>query len=467
MLATLGATAALTVLSIVGAFLSVDGARRLFNSDPMVLFWLALTGLLLVGLVYFKKLLRSPASLAVHLGPVLVLIGAMYGSVRGHDVAARLGLHHRVPTGYMQIFEGQASSAVVDDQGRQVATLPFEIRLEDFWIEYYQESGPWRLGVDAPPPPGSRRRRMAEIRWTEGEDVEIPYVGASLEVLRYLPRARPDYDEDAVPTLEVIESDGRRSVVPAKVGEEFDLAHPEGTLKVVKVFGHLLVRDGQVVDVPDSDSNPAVKVELQAADGATSHRYAFASGALAGHGQGSDGLQLTYALPGESGAVADPDSELPAMEVLVRSDEGDELRGWLIARDARRPAALSLSPLVGSAPVRPGAAHHQGGVFLLLVGRDGDVRDYKSRLTVLGAGGQELAQQEIEVNSPLHYGGYHFYQHSYDNRAGRFTVLSVRSDAGLDLVWLGFAMLCFGVFWLFYGRPLVAWARSRRANDGN
>jgi len=43
--------AALTVLSIVGAFLGAERAKELFNSPALVFFWVALTVLLTGGML--------------------------------------------------------------------------------------------------------------------------------------------------------------------------------------------------------------------------------------------------------------------------------------------------------------------------------------------------------------------------------------------------------------------------------
>ena len=74
------------------------------------------------------------------------------------------------------------------------------------------------------------------------------------------------------------------------------------------------------------------------------------------------------------------------------------------------------------------------------------IRDYVSELQVI-RNAQVVAQKDIEVNHPLHFGGYHFYQHSYDAQAGQYTVLMVAPDTGLASVYGGFLMLCIGAFW--------------------
>ena len=81
----------------------------------------------------------------------------------------------------------------------------------------------------------------------------------------------------------------------------------------------------------------------------------------------------------------------------------------------------------------------------------GMVKDYFSDLVVI-KDGDEVLKKTIEVNDPLYYGGYHFYQSDYDHKNGRYTVLSVTSDTGLYAVFTGFFLLCLGVIWQFWGR---------------
>jgi len=95
----------LAVLSIVGAFLGADRAKDLFNSAPLIAYWFVLAALLAAGFVFFKRLIRSPAALGMHLGSLLVLVGAMWGSEAGHAVGRTLFDSEKVPGGYMVIHE--------------------------------------------------------------------------------------------------------------------------------------------------------------------------------------------------------------------------------------------------------------------------------------------------------------------------------------------------------------------------
>jgi hypothetical protein len=84
----------------------------------------------------------------------------------------------------------------------------------------------------------------------------------------------------------------------------------------------------------------------------------------------------------------------------------------------------------------------------------GVVRDYTSDLAVI-QNNQIVTGKIIEVNHPLHYGGYYFYQQSYDTQDGIYSILEVVSDSGLSIVYAGYLMLCTGAFWHFWLRHLL------------
>lgn len=341
----------------------------------------------------------------------------------------------------MRIFENESSNIVFDD-GKEVGKLPFKIGLSDFWIEYYGEddSTPWLLWVDAAPAEEEHGRRQETFDWAEGDKTELPLVGLKIEVLQYLPHASPG-------NLEVTQAGGKKTIVPADVNQEVSLDNSKGSLRIVKVFSHLIVQaDHEVVNVPHSNANPALKIEFDQPGKEKSHIYVY-TGAHSAHGQQIEGVKLQY-LPKK-----DPTSPLPAMEVLL-SDGDKKLHGWLVGKDPNRGASLPLTPLLGAAtkPADDDGHGHDPNSYLVMARRSTPIKDYKSSLVVADEGAV-VAEKVIEVNDPLHYGGYHFYQNSYDSQHGQYTVLFVKSDTGLLTVYAGFSLLCAGVFWSSWVRP--------------
>ena len=123
----------------------------------------------------------------------------------------------------------------------------------------------------------------------------------------------------------------------------------------------------------------------------------------------------------------------PALEVRIKYPDGSEITRYVFERF-------------------PGHSHPEDE-FLLSYHRT--IRDYISDLQVI-ENGKVATEASIEVNHPLRFGGYYFYQSSYDAEAGQYTVLSVTSDTGLTCVYAGYIMLCVGVFRHFWFRHLFS-----------
>jgi hypothetical protein len=384
----LAAIGLMIALSILGAFLGADRAKDLFNSTPLVAFWCALAALLIGGFVFFRRLVATPAGLAMHLGTLLVVAGAMWGSDQAHalrkewlggqaltleGVSAPLHLRairaicnplgitgDKTPSGFMVLFKGQTDNGLMDaDMTLRVGTLPYSLRLDDFWIEYYPvPDQPWGLIVLAP------------VTDAAGQPIHEHQV-----------------------------------IVPWKVGEESDVPHTSARLKVLQYLQHARAT----------------------ADG---------------------------------GATADAASPSAAMEVEL--SVGDRRQhAWLVPHGDEQVVRLDLGPILKNVPAGQGTDE---GPDLYFVSPLGDIKAYKSAVTVL-AGGQKAGQAVIEVNHPLHWGGYHFYQHSYDKRNEAYTVLHAVSDSGLWAVYLGLTLLVVGAFWRFWLEPAGAYLFSR-GRDG-
>ncbi len=124
-------------------------------------------------------------------------------------------------------------------------------------------------------------------------------------------------------------------------------------------------------------------------------------------------------------AVDDPNGgPNPALELLLTSPDGNETIKYVFER----------------------FAGHAGPDDKLLFHYQRMIRDYISVLEII-KDGKVVKKKDVEVNHPLHYAGYLFYQHSYDDEAQSYTILGVKSDSGLLAVHLGFTLLCAGVFW--------------------
>ena len=159
-----------------------------------------------------------------------------------------------------------------------------------------------------------------------------------------------------------------------------------------------------------------------------------------------------------------PDGRTPAIEVEATL-EGRTQRGWIVPEEGEAYGSLSLAPLAGPPPTMPPGA----ALRLYLLRPTPMPKDYLSDLVIL-EDGKPAARKTIEVNHPLHWGGYHIYQHAYDDAADgrRRTILSVVSDSGWSwgrwpgLVPLGFLLLATGTFWRFWVESMGTMRTARR-----
>ena len=318
----------LTVFSVYGAFIGAKDAKIFFNSIPMAVYWGLFLALLLAGFAAFKRLIRVPALLMIHLGCVAILIGGLWGSGKGQVIQKKLFGRELIGSGYVMAFPGQQTSQVQTGDGDDIRmeTLPFVVAVDDFRIEYYDPVG--ELLVTAP---------SAQKQWTMTDE----------------PKTSLD------------------------LGEAF------GSVQVLNIFKNCRISIGQ-----------------------------------------NGGETTAYDVPGQG--------YNPAVELLVTPPGGGEPRKRYIFEQ------------------NPGHAS-QGSPLAFQYRRNRrSISDYISDVRILAKPGDEecVAEKAIEVNHPLYYGGYHFYQSSYGQDRGRmYTVLSMTHATGLAWVFGGFLLMCVGISW--------------------
>ena len=361
----------LLILSVVGSVRGSQRAGILFNSNPLVIYWLAFTALLIIGILIFPRLIRKPGLLLIHLGCIFVLVGSMWSSNKGQAIEAKLTGREKIPQGYMAILEGHQKNKILEEQtDKELGQLPFEVRLEDFWIEYHWQTGTLHvrqdlnLDVDSKPPDDPNQLSAKSIDQTSSGDSP----------------------EEEFLTWQVA----------GRVGEELELPAPLKKVRVLRVVHNLKVAD-RITDRPYDTINPALEISVEWADGTERSVYVFPPGMP--HPLRTDGFEFVYE-PGDS---------------------------------------------------------------------DG-IKDYYSDLEVLDPINHVQKRKVIEVNKPLYYGRYHFYQSSYGHQSVNtsqgpqnrwYTVLSVVSNSGVSLTFFGYILLCTGVFWHCWFRHIITYFKNR------
>lgn len=81
-------------------------------------------------------------------------------------------------------------------------------------------------------------------------------------------------------------------------------------------------------------------------------------------------------------------------------------------------------------------------------------KDFISKVTIL-KDGKEIISADIRVNEPLRFGGYTFFQSSYDTESLSWSGLQAVKDPGVPVVYAGFILLTLGLVIVFYVNPLI------------
>ncbi len=453
----LALSAGLAGLSVIGSLpdalkrLGFDDPHAFFNSPLLIGLWGVLLFALAASIVLDPKILTRPFSLAMHLGPALVIIGAMVGSDIGIGIANKITGAKTVRSAEMVIFKGQASDELLgrrDNAYETIGKFPFRVRLDEFRTLYYPPK-PWPLLYMLPSDnPDNSRWPQGKLDWVLGRELVVPGTDLHVKVLEYIPSACATYANGIAGRLVITTRDGNTVELPAQAGQEAKLAEPNVTVRIEQVYSRLqAISEGgtmRVVNDANSNENPGVSVSITPAEGERMTRYVLARTSM--HKADAMGLQLTY-VRNAATAVPDPATQRPAMKLEYWRPPGEPRQAWVI-----------VDPLATFAGADAGDAH------LVLAQPETPPMQWESHITLL-EGDKEVGGGVVSVNHPLRVAGYDLYQQSYDREGGRYTVLGVVSTSGLTWVWVGFALLCVGVFGHFWIIPIVQ--RFRRPGDGN
>lgn len=126
----------------------------------------------------------------------------------------------------------------------------------------------------------------------------------------------------------------------------------------------------------------------------------------------------------------------PAIELEIKDKSGNLKKVWAFARfpDMHQETGAEFKFVYNWAERRP--------------------KDFISRVSIL-KGGKEIINQDIRVNEPMRFGGYTFFQSSYDNQALSWSGLQVVKDPGVPVIYFGFILLILGLVMIFYINPLT------------
>jgi hypothetical protein len=431
--------ALLIVFSIYGAFLGAAKAQLFFNSIPLAVYWTVFGVIIAASIAIFPRLLKSPGLLAMHAGAFLIIAGSMWGSQAGHEVQRKYFGSEKIQSASMSIVEGYVQDKAQLRGNPPVNQSLGDIEIGDFVIKYKYDM----QAIDF----------VAKDKVVDRKRIAI---GQKLSL-----------------------GVGKASITPLRLIENLGFETVDGK--------------EQAVEKPGAGSNPAMEITFVNAEGVESTRI-FADTAtysLPVLIKLNDFRIEHYPLP-SSLAVYDVDngeriwsgSLIVGTEIdlgpvygkitptkifknmVLDGDNASEKDG-----EGSNPAVEVLIDIPGKAQLKKYAyteypGYCKAGKLDIYATRS--ISDYISELDVYAKDGTVIKSKAIEVNKPLYYGGYHFYQSSFqDLGEGKFaTILSVTSDSGLFCVFGGFFAMCVGILYHQWLRPSLKKKKQKPETQG-
>lgn len=331
----------------------------------------------------------------LHLAPVVLCTAGLLGAFTE-------------TRGYLTLRQGETGDRVEPRGDGGIVTLPFQLRLNRFWVENYP-AVPRLIAV-------SGERIVAQAKVAPG--AALAAFGARAAVVGF--ETPPPPPRTGPPKLAYHHpADGAGRLALAWPGEPPELLAAEpgavhlvpaltAEVTVLATFTDFVIEGGEARNRSDRPDNPAAKVRLRdLATGTTRETWLFAR------------------LPGAAAAPPAP----PARRLRLRlaGPAAGESREVTLAVD--EPLLLSRDAA--------------GARYLVWDEPAGMVKDYHSDLSVL-VDGREALRRTAEVNHPLAYGGWLFFQTSYDDKFHSYTVLEALRDPWLPLFYAGALMLALG-----------------------
>jgi hypothetical protein len=364
--------------------------------------------------------LKSAGFFMCHLGLLTSLLGA--------SASATLAIRGRI-----DLFTGgeHATHVRVTKAGLptgEYAELGFDLRLDRFdlvnyepehRIGYYEqvrvkdargEREQWRLKASFDPD-------MVKHRLPNGDTFRLKAIYPD-----FAPAAKAVPTQRGAPALQATLAGRTQWLVP---GERVQT--PDGATAVVFGWERPAPPEGVLTAILVSGAER--KVVVHRADGAAEMPYA-------------EGLAIL------GGAVRFGPLYERASRTMEYASASDEWRNPAVVIEVQQQGLPKEQLMMVS---RPSAFFLSEKRALVFERRDKEVKAYVSHVTATH--GDEAAQRRIVVNDPWTFSGWTLYQVNYNPEDPTYSGLEAVYDPGVNWVFLGFALICLGVLYMFYVEP--------------
>lgn len=407
--------------------------NALFLTDVFHSLWfnclLGVTAICLL-LVIVKRKPFSPLQwgfLFSHLGVLLILAGALVGTVKGSRGA--INLTEGTRRDRMVLLDGGSSTG-------EMMALGFGLQLDEFQVDHYP--GKYRIYAyrekESPEKEENPYRIIASFAISEArEKKKIPGTDIHFRVTEETLEPKSSAEERTAHRLVLTAS---RREWEVEVGEGLDLG--DGWHAMINNFFPHLSYDSarkEIINLSEVPVNPTLLLTLsRGSESRVLWLFSNAPDTPMMRGGEIEGMPFLH-------YVYDSSWKSPSVQLELETPGG------------KSSSHLRTQPF-------PPLVLEEGRTVLALGKREGEVKEYRS-LVSLWKNGAEFRKDTIAVNNPLEQDGYMFYQADFNPEDLTYSGILVVSDPGLSIVYAGFILLSLGVIWTVYIKPRIIARKAR------
>ena len=557
-------------IAIYSAIIGASKAKILAHKPSIVTLWITLCVLILAGLFIWKRLVRNIGLFAMHIGCVLVVAGAIWGSQEVHrwreDGCPLPGVFNRLssnkddavpypkescmivhdsqvgskwedpnslnlfnmlykipkakkptqtPKGHPKLKEHSKGSSQLN-KPVEIAELTFSLKCNKIWRTYYQIKNPWTIAIAKRKKPSDKMvtKFLNPSENNSQDQFDFALLDKPGDLKKLTNQIKAELVESFLPsdfenpTILIFQKKGKALKLKAKAGNQIYNPETDETLIIKKVYKNFRVREeselkkgqNKFYDAPGG-YNPAAIVDyypgkpgsvkfLEAKNKAQKNK---------GHTSKLALIQDALLVNSQIGGACETKNQLPNPVLISRLPRQNTVPACIISfritvKNKSRlivyaiPQAVTNinpacsegefiscfleSPLTLVSDIFPELKKTNPSLSFCVGRYPMKVKNYFIDMSII-KNSEEVKRKIMTINDPLHYGGFFFYINKFSDpafppplKSERYSAqILVRSDAGVNMVFAGFAIITLGLILKLWGEPIIKSLKKLKSPD--
>jgi len=342
--------------------------------------------------------------------------------------------------GYIHFFKGKSVSKLQMTKGNSdienEVMLGFSVKLADFNVEMYEKVYRLYLYERIDHSKGHNFKVISSYDPQIGKIIQIPDDDTEIKILEFVSSPSSCPEGKYILNVKAEEKD-TSEIICIEPGKKLDVPGYEYTVELLKFLPHFNfdMKTREYVSLSDNPVNPAIYLYIKNKVDPEDSDKTWLFSKMPDFGMMHNKKEFPFKL------VFQFETSDPALKLEVKS--GSETSEKILKGDGEVPIFFRDNSIVLAFQQKPE-----------------EVKDYMSTLEIIEEG-NVVKSQIVEVNKPLVYDGYYFYQSNYNPDDPDYSGIQVVKDPGIFIVYFGFIVLISGLIYIFYLKPIFK--RSKRA----